>query len=295
MVFAEFGKSSATGRYYCIYSFRSHNKSYACLLPASFSLSSISGSGNRSTPAAAARGLVVSIVPYTLHAAVMQAAIKGHMHVVTTSYISPVLRALDVVARAAGIFVLNQAGLDHLSAVKLIDRVHAKGGKVKKLHLHCGPLPAPECADNHVGYKFSQFLRGGLLVVLALLNPASTFLVAGTDLADLIASAQPRHRKGDVEKKPFRPVVKFRNLDETVLKSVQQGQKASDSDVGEAEPDSDSEEDSEREAVDEEETFAARSAFTFDIDPDINISAPALLDLTVPVVEDTEEEVDWNF
>jgi spermidine synthase len=87
--------------------------------------------------AVAAHDLVISLVPYTHHAAVVQAAIKGKTHVVTTSYISPALHALDGAARAAGIVVLNEAGLDpgidHLSAVKVIDGVHAKGGKVSPI------------------------------------------------------------------------------------------------------------------------------------------------------------------
>jgi len=84
--------------------------------------------------AVAAHDLVVSLIPYTFHPAVIQAAIKGHTHVVTTSYVSPAMRALDAEAKAAGIIVLNEVGLDpgidHLYAVKTIDEVHAKGGKV---------------------------------------------------------------------------------------------------------------------------------------------------------------------
>ncbi|KAJ6590680.1 hypothetical protein DFH09DRAFT_1140025 [Mycena vulgaris] len=105
------------------------------------------------------------------------------------------MRALDAAARAAGIVVLNEVGLDpgidHLYAIKVIDAVHAKGGKVKQFLLHCGALPAPECADNPLGYKFSWSPRGGLL---ALLNPAS-FLAAGAVThivgSDLMASATP--------------------------------------------------------------------------------------------------------
>ncbi|KAJ7695352.1 saccharopine dehydrogenase [Mycena rosella] len=123
--------------------------------------------------AVAAHDLVISLIPYTYHAAVVEAAIKSKTHVVTTSYISPAMRALDDRARAAGIVVLNEAGLDpgidHLWAVKVIDEVHAKGGKVKQFLLHCGALPAPECSDNPLGYRFSWSPRGGLL---ALLNPA---------------------------------------------------------------------------------------------------------------------------
>ena len=49
------------------------------------------------------------------------------------------MRALDAAAKAAGIVVLNEVGLDpgidHLYAVKTIGEVHAKGGKVR-VHVH---------------------------------------------------------------------------------------------------------------------------------------------------------------
>jgi saccharopine dehydrogenase-like NADP-dependent oxidoreductase len=79
--------------------------------------------------------LVISLIPYTHHAAVIKAAIKGNTHVVTTSYVSPAMRELDEEAKAAGIVVLNEIGLDpgidHLYAVKTISEVHEKGGKVR--------------------------------------------------------------------------------------------------------------------------------------------------------------------
>lgn len=84
--------------------------------------------------------LVISLIPYTYHALVIEAAIKGKTHVVTTSYVSPAMRALDEKAKAAGIIVLNEIGLDpgidHLYAVKTIDEVHEKGGKVSSSHPH---------------------------------------------------------------------------------------------------------------------------------------------------------------
>ena len=45
-------------------------------------------------PAVAARDLVISLIPYTLHAAAIKAAIKRRTHVVTTSYVSDAIRAL---------------------------------------------------------------------------------------------------------------------------------------------------------------------------------------------------------
>lgn len=84
--------------------------------------------------AVAAVDVVVSLIPYTYHAAVIKAAIKGKTHVVTTSYVSPAMKELDEEAKKAGIVVMNEIGLDpgidHLYAVKTIAEVHAKGGKV---------------------------------------------------------------------------------------------------------------------------------------------------------------------
>jgi hypothetical protein len=84
--------------------------------------------------AVAAVDVVVSLIPYTLHVPVIEAAIKGNTHVVTTSYVSTAVQALEERVKAAGIVVMNEIGLDpgidHLYAVKTIDEVHAQGGKV---------------------------------------------------------------------------------------------------------------------------------------------------------------------
>ncbi|KAF9031397.1 saccharopine dehydrogenase [Hymenopellis radicata] len=139
--------------------------------------------------------LVISLIPYTYHATVIKAAIKGKTNVVTTSYVSPAIRALDAEAKAAGIIVMNEIGLDpgidHLYAVKTIDEVHAKGGKVKKFLSYCGGLPAPECSGNPLGYKFSWSSRG---VLLALLNSASYYANGeqlNIDGKDLMGYAKP--------------------------------------------------------------------------------------------------------
>jgi spermidine synthase / saccharopine dehydrogenase (NADP+, L-glutamate-forming) len=85
--------------------------------------------------AVAKHDLVISLIPYTYHIAVIKAAIKSKTNVVTTSYVSPAIRELDAEAKAAGIIVMNEIGLDpgidHLYAVKTIGNVHAKGGKVR--------------------------------------------------------------------------------------------------------------------------------------------------------------------
>ena len=84
--------------------------------------------------AVADHDLVISLIPYTHHADVIKAAIKGKTHVVTTSYVSPSMLELDEEVKKVGIVVMNEIGLDpgidHLYAIKTIDEVHSKGGKV---------------------------------------------------------------------------------------------------------------------------------------------------------------------
>ncbi|KAG8754391.1 hypothetical protein FRC14_005114 [Serendipita sp. 396] len=68
--------------------------------------------------AIAAHDVVISLIPYTYHAQVIKAAIKGKTHVVTTSYVSPAMRELDAAAKEAGIVVMNEIGA-------LIERITA--------------------------------------------------------------------------------------------------------------------------------------------------------------------------
>ncbi|KAI9193279.1 Saccharopine dehydrogenase [Polychytrium aggregatum] len=117
--------------------------------------------------------LVISLIPYTHHARVIKAAVQHKKHVVTTSYISPAMMEYDQAAKDAGITVFNEIGvdpgIDHLYAIKTIDEVHAAGGKIVSFLSYCGGLPAPECSNNPLGYKFSWSSRG---VLLALRNNA---------------------------------------------------------------------------------------------------------------------------
>lgn len=139
--------------------------------------------------------LVISLIPYTFHAQVIQAAINQKKHVVTTSYVSEAMMALDQAAKDAGITVFNEIGVDpgvdHLWAIKTISEVHKAGGKINSFISYCGGLPAPEDSDNPLGYKFSWSPRG---VLLAASNNAS-YLKDGKKVAipgpELMSSAKP--------------------------------------------------------------------------------------------------------
>ena len=139
--------------------------------------------------------LVISLIPYTFHATVIKSAIRKKKNVVTTSYVSDVMKELEPQVKEAGITVLNEIGLDpgidHLWAVKTISEVHEAGGKINGFLSYCGGLPAPEASDNPLGYKFSWSSRG---VLLALRNAAKFYQdghvkeIAGPEL---MASAKP--------------------------------------------------------------------------------------------------------
>jgi len=111
--------------------------------------------------------LAVSMLPYIHHLQVAHACLRHRRHLVTTSYVKDEMRALDSAARQAGVLFLNEIGLDpgidHMSAMRIIDRVHANGGRVVSFRSYCGGLPAPEANTNPFGYKFSWSPRGVLL------------------------------------------------------------------------------------------------------------------------------------
>jgi saccharopine dehydrogenase-like NADP-dependent oxidoreductase len=117
--------------------------------------------------------LAVSLLPYIYHVQVAEACIENRRPLVTTSYVNDEMEALDDDARKAGVILLNEIGLDpgidHMSAMRIIDRIHNKDGDVKAFRSFCGGLPAPEANDNPLGYKFSWSPRG---VVLAGRNDA---------------------------------------------------------------------------------------------------------------------------
>lgn len=141
--------------------------------------------------------VVISLIPYTFHTKVIEAAIKAKKHVVTSSYVSPAIAALDEKCKEAGITVMNEIGLDpgidHLYAVKTIDEVHKAGGKITSFLSYCGGLPAAECSDNPLGYKFSWSSRG---VLLALKNSAKYYKdgkIEEVSSEDLMGTAKPFH------------------------------------------------------------------------------------------------------
>jgi saccharopine dehydrogenase (NADP+, L-glutamate forming) len=103
--------------------------------------------------------LVISMLPATMHLPVAKECLRLKKHLVTASYVSKEMKELDADVKKAGLIFLNEIGLDpgidHLSAMKVIDEVKAQGGKILTFKSYCGGLVAPESNDNPWGYKFT--------------------------------------------------------------------------------------------------------------------------------------------
>ncbi|MGL3000138.1 saccharopine dehydrogenase family protein [Flavobacterium sp. RSSB_23] len=124
--------------------------------------------------------IVISMLPAHLHIEVAKDCILFNKHMVTASYISEAMQALDAEAKAKGLIFMNEIGLDpgidHMSAMKVIDEIKEKGGKMLLFESFCGGLVAPESDTNIWNYKFTWAPRN---VVLAGQGGAAKFIQEG--------------------------------------------------------------------------------------------------------------------
>ena len=133
--------------------------------------------------------LVCSLLPYVHHVKAAKVALRHKKHFCTTSYISAEMKALNEDAKKAGVLLLNECGVDpgvdHMSAMQIIDQVHSKGGKIKSFTSFTGGLPAPDDNNNPYGYKLSWSPRGVLLAGrndAHFLRDGKEVLIRGADL-----------------------------------------------------------------------------------------------------------------
>lgn len=121
----------------------------------------------------ATHDITVSLLPYTHHVNVAKKCIAHKKNMLTTSYVSPEMKLLNDEAKKAGIIILNEIGVDpgydHMTAMEIIDEVHAEGGKIDEFYSLCGAICAPESSNNPFRYKFSWSPKG---VVMASNNDA---------------------------------------------------------------------------------------------------------------------------
>jgi saccharopine dehydrogenase-like NADP-dependent oxidoreductase len=125
--------------------------------------------------------IVISMLPAHLHIEVARDCIAYKKNMVTASYISDAMQELDAAAKNNNLIFMNEIGLDpgidHMSAMKVIHEIKAKGGKMLLFESFCGGLVAPESDTNLWNYKFTWAPRN---VVLAGQGGAAKFLQEGT-------------------------------------------------------------------------------------------------------------------
>ncbi|HEU4902588.1 MAG TPA: saccharopine dehydrogenase C-terminal domain-containing protein [Flavisolibacter sp.] len=111
--------------------------------------------------------IVISLLPPTLHFLVAKDCLQFKKNLLTASYVDEPIRQLKNEIEEAGLLFLCEMGLDpgidHMSAKKLIDNIHAEGGKITSFLSHCGGLVAPESDDNPWHYKISWNPRNVVL------------------------------------------------------------------------------------------------------------------------------------
>ena len=125
--------------------------------------------------------IVVSMLPAHLHINVAKDCLEFGKSMVTASYISKEMSALHEEVVEKNLVFMNEIGLDpgvdHMSAMQVIDRIREKGGKMLLFESFCGGLVAPESDDNLWNYKFTWNPRN---VVLAGHGGAAKFIQEGT-------------------------------------------------------------------------------------------------------------------
>ncbi|MCB0761378.1 MAG: saccharopine dehydrogenase NADP-binding domain-containing protein [Flavobacteriales bacterium] len=124
--------------------------------------------------------LVISMLPARFHHLIIEDCIELQKDVITPSYLTAEVKALEDKINQAGILVLKEMGLDpgidHMSAMKMVNDIRKEGGKMLRFESFTGGLIAPESDNNPWNYKFTWNPRN---VVLAGQGGAARYLQEG--------------------------------------------------------------------------------------------------------------------
>ena len=133
--------------------------------------------------------IVISMLPARFHIEAAKDCIKFKKSLVTASYVSKEMKALDKEVKEKGLVFMNEIGvdpgIDHMSAMQVIDRIHDQGGKMIMFESFTGGLVAPESDTNLWNYKFTW-------------NPRNVVVAGQGGVAEFIQEGQykyiPYHR-----------------------------------------------------------------------------------------------------
>ncbi|MCK4990146.1 MAG: saccharopine dehydrogenase NADP-binding domain-containing protein [Bacteroidales bacterium] len=111
--------------------------------------------------------IVISMLPARMHHLVAECCVELAKDMVTASYLSPAIRALDNEARKKGVVLMNECGvdpgIDHMSAMQMIHKIREEGGELKAFESSTGGLVAPGFENNPWKYKFTWNPRNVVL------------------------------------------------------------------------------------------------------------------------------------
>jgi saccharopine dehydrogenase (NADP+, L-glutamate forming) len=139
---------------------------------------------DESRKAIAQASVVVSLIPAHLHPSVAKICLETGSHLLTASYVSDEMKSFDNTARSKSLLFLNESGLDpgidHMSAMQVMDRIRSSGGKITSFESFTGGLIAPETdVDNPWRYKFTWNARN--------------VVMAGQSTAKLLSNGQHKY------------------------------------------------------------------------------------------------------
>lgn len=162
--------------------------------------------------------VVISMLPAMMHPVIAEKCIELKKPMLTASYASGPIKALDKKAKEAGVPLYMELGLDpgidHMSAMKVINEIREKGGELTSFYSYTGGLVAPEYDNNPWNYKFTWNPRN---VVLAG-NSVSQYIYNGRykyiPYHQLFYRTMPRKilNYGDFEVYPNRDSLQYRGI-----------------------------------------------------------------------------------
>ena len=111
--------------------------------------------------------IVISLLPPALHFLVSQDCLEYGKNLLTASYLDEKIINLKPQIEKKQLLFLGEMGLDpgidHMSAMELIQRIKDQGGRINSFKSHTGGLVAPESDDNPWHYKISWNPRNVVL------------------------------------------------------------------------------------------------------------------------------------
>ena len=111
--------------------------------------------------------IVISMLPAALHFLVAKDCVEFGKNLLTASYVDENIKGLEKeISDKKLLFVCEMGldpGIDHMSAMKIINSIKEKNGKITSFISHCGGLIAPESDNNPWHYKITWNARNIVL------------------------------------------------------------------------------------------------------------------------------------